>query len=79
VPEQLQISFSAIMKVVRRIPRVVSSLLLVIPFFLGAAIAEAQPISHVIHVSVDGLRPDVITALGPTMLTPRRCRITRPN
>jgi hypothetical protein len=56
------------MKVVRRIPRVVSSLLLVIPFFLGAAIAEAQLISHVIHVSVDGLRPDVITALGPTNL-----------
>jgi hypothetical protein len=64
----LHISFTAIVKVARRTPSLVSSLLVVILFFLPDPTARAQPISHVIHVSVDGLRPDVITALGPTNL-----------
>jgi hypothetical protein len=38
-------------------------------FFLAARIAEAQPISHVIHISIDGLWPEVITTLGPTRLS----------
>jgi len=55
-------------KLARHIPSIVSSLLVVTLFFLPAPTAVAQPISHVIHISIDGLRPDVITALGPTNL-----------
>lgn len=56
------------MKVARHSSSVASSLLLVILFFLPALTAEAQAITHVIHISMDGLRPDVIPALGPANL-----------
>jgi hypothetical protein len=36
--------------------------------FVLALPANAQSITHVIHISVDGLRPDAITALGPSNL-----------
>jgi hypothetical protein len=40
----------------------------VISFTLACVRAGAGPVSYVIHVSMDGLRPDAITFLGPTNL-----------
>jgi hypothetical protein len=47
---------------------VVVSVLMVFLLLCSACITGAQPISHVLHISIDGLRPDVIPALGPTKL-----------
>ena len=46
------------------------SLLVFVLLALQAPWAGAQnpPIDHVIIISVDGLRPDAITNLGPTLL-----------
>jgi hypothetical protein len=41
---------------------------IVAAIFTLALPAGAQSITHVIHISVDGLRPDAITALGPSNL-----------
>ena len=42
--------------------------MIVLPSFIFTAQAIAQPVTHVIHISMDGLRPEAITALGPSNL-----------
>jgi hypothetical protein len=67
-PERLNSIIAAVVKAPPPIGSVVASLPLVALLSLSAPVAVAQPVSHVIHISIDGLRPDVITALGPTNL-----------
>lgn len=49
-----------------RFPFVSRFALLLLLGVLGGSVTEARLINHVIHVSVDGLRPDAVTLLGPT-------------
>ena len=67
-PERLNSIIAAVVKAAPPIGSAVASLPLVALLSLSAPVAVAQPVSHVIHISIDGLRPDVITALGPTNL-----------
>jgi hypothetical protein len=68
VVEQLNLNLAAAAIVTRRARWAISNLpLVVLPGLLGS-IAAAQPVAHVIHISVDGLRSDAIIALGPTNL-----------
>jgi len=48
--------------------RVLASTVVAAQLIISVATASAQSAAHVIHISIDGLRPDAITALGPTNL-----------
>jgi hypothetical protein len=58
----------SVVKAVRHLAAAASSLLVFTHLFRQALVAYAGPVSCVIHISMDGLRPDVIPALGPTNL-----------
>jgi hypothetical protein len=52
----------------RNIRSATASLLSALLLGLSATLTTGAPISHVIHISIDGLRPDAILALGPANL-----------
>jgi hypothetical protein len=67
-PEPLDIHSACVVKAVRPPVAKVCRRVAVSLLFLPLLAAQAQRASYVIHISIDGLRPDAITALGPTNL-----------